>query len=656
MRRVSAVSAFWCNRIGPPRFVRLRLLVSPALLALGILAAGGKASAANIGPSFPCSPAPTDALTKLACSDPTLALADIRMVQTYYALRQFVGLEKQKPLKSELLSFMVSTRGSCGLPPVEPKRDQSADSLPLTAASCVAAAYDAERIAMARRLSGPAVEEAARAPDRNIALQAKLQSLGYLPKDATIDDVFGIGTRVAIMAWQNATGRPATYFLSNADAAVLLGDASPSAPVDPLAKLRGKPFANADYRGQPLALEYKNLQVSVEAEKSQAPEVCGTPNGGILSLGSAQDTKSCRAVIAKVTVDGKEAARAQLALLDADEDAEKLAIKVAIRRLDNATALPQVVISGYSGGAHCCTTTAVATAGSDGTWKFVSLGGIDGDGGFSFLDLDHNGSSVLVAVDETFNYEFASYAGSVDPTLIRRFADGALHGATKEPQYRGFLLEELRTMEREDASGSERNGYLAGWIAQKALVGQFEEGWPAVVRSYDRHSTLGLDGCAVDKSVWTKNQYGSLDCPEGQQVQRTFPEALALQLADLGYVTPEQITKVGFDLASVEAQRTKATALYAQRMADGWFVITNAGNCALSSRVQSPADMITGDRARGLEDIVNVLESGDDGKPVAVRVGEPEANGLLSTMTFYRGAAKCESTRQSQKNQLDNLR
>jgi hypothetical protein len=630
-------------------------------MALGILAGGGKASAENVGPSFPCSPLPTDALARLTCSDQFLALADIRMVQTYYALRQSVRPEGQKPLKSEFLSFLVNTRRACGLPPVEPKRDQSRDSLPPSAASCVAAAYDTRRAAWARNLSGPAAEEAARVPERNIALQAKLQSLGFLPKDTTIDGVFGTGTRGAVIAWQHTSGRPETYFLSDADAAILLADASPSAAADPWPALRTKPFAYADYRGVPLAIEYKNLRVSMETEVSNAPEVCGDPEGGLLSLGNPEDKdkSTCRAVLAKVAVDGKEVATTPLALVDDESGGvEWLNLKVAIRRLDNATALPQVVVTGYSGGAHCCTSTVVATAGSDGAWKFVKLGEIDGDQGFAFLDLEHNGSSDLIDAADGFNYEFASYAGSYSPTRIQKFADGALRDVTKEPHYRGFLLGELQRMEQEAARNvpSEPNGYLAGWVAQKVLVGQFDEGWRTVLASYDRESTNGLDACAVDKSVWAKNRYGTPVCPEGQELRRPFPEALALRLVELGYITPEQSGAVGYDPAKVDERRKEATARYAEQMVHGWFVITRAGNCSLTRTPSSPADMITADRAGGLEDNVSVLESDGEGKPVAVRVEEPRANGLVSTMTFYRGAAKCEASRQNQELQLDNLR
>jgi hypothetical protein len=124
----------------------------------------------------------------------------------------------------------------------------------------------------------------------------------------------------------------------------------------------------------------------------------------------------------------------------------------------------------------------------------------------------------------------------------------------------------------------------------------------------------------------------------------------------LGYVTPEQSAAVGFDPAQVETLRKEATVNYADQMVHGWFVITHSGNCALARAPSSPADMITADRARSLEDNVAVLENDSDNKPDVVRVEEPEANGLVSMLTFYRGTERCEVTRQKQKAQLENLK
>ena len=340
-----------------------------------------------------------------------------------------------------------------------------------------------------------------------------------------------------------------------------------------------------------------------------------------------------------------------------DTDINRLYLKAAIRRLDPKTTLPQVVITDYSGGAHCCTSTAVATEGPDGKWQVVSAGQMDGDMGFNFLDLDHDGSSVLVDDADGFLYQFASHAGSVSPTRIQKLTGTNLQDETKDPRYRGFLMRELKGMEHADVrSMYERNGYFAGWVAQKALVGQLMDGWRTMLAAYDHKATEGRSLCAVDERVWTKNSYGSRDCPDGQERLVAFPEALALHLVKLGYITPEQSAALGYDPAKVKSDSKAATTRYEEQMNTGWLVITRAGKCALARAPRSPADLIAADRADGTEDNVIVVKSDSDNKALVVRVGKPRGNGLESVVTFYRGSAKCTALQQEQQKELERLK
>jgi hypothetical protein len=62
------------------------------------------------------------------------------------------------------------------------------------------------------KLSGVAAQKASRDPEQNIALQGKLRDLGFLPKDALADGIFGTGTRTGLLACQHTTGRAETGF------------------------------------------------------------------------------------------------------------------------------------------------------------------------------------------------------------------------------------------------------------------------------------------------------------------------------------------------------------------------------------------------------------------------------------------------------------
>jgi len=55
--------------------------------------------------------------------------------------------------------------------------------------------------------------------------------------------------------------------------------------------------------------------------------------------------------------------------------------KVRLVRLDPATQLPQVVLTSYSGGAHCCTSTSIATIDPEGHWHSIDPAALDGDFG-----------------------------------------------------------------------------------------------------------------------------------------------------------------------------------------------------------------------------------------------------------------------------------
>src|SRR5205085_425676 len=155
----------------------------------------------------------------------------------------------------------------------------------------------------------------------------------------------------------------------------------------------------------------------------------------------------------------------------------------------------------------------------------------------------------------------------------------------------------------------EPNGYLAAWLAQKALIGDFKDSWRTVLVSYDRKSSDGLENCAVEERLYVKSKYGTSECPPGQQIRVEFPQALASLLLRTGYITSEQAASVGYDAMKLAQERKAASARYEEALIHGWFVISNAGDCILSRAPASPAEMITADRFRGYEDSVSVLHT-----------------------------------------------
>jgi hypothetical protein len=182
----------------------------------------------TIGPSYDCAGAETP-LQKFICSDVELSRVDAEMVQPYYVLRHLVGKEGWKELLYEAIDFQNQTAYDCKI--------DDAGALPenLTMLkTCLISAYKNQRYVWWHKLQGAGLEEVSRPIEQHIALQAKLQTLGYLPPTAKIDGIYGTATRDAIVAWQTASRLPATGLLTTSDAAALSqSQLMAEAPVEP---------------------------------------------------------------------------------------------------------------------------------------------------------------------------------------------------------------------------------------------------------------------------------------------------------------------------------------------------------------------------------------------------------------------------------------
>ena len=95
-----------------------------------------------------------------------------------------------------------------------------------------------------------------------------------------------------------------------------------------------------------------------------------------------------------------------------------LSALVQIAELDLSNPYPEVLLSSFSGGAHCCNEVIVLTSDKTGkTWRKVKLGFFDGDSNGA-EDIYKDGHYEYVTYDNRFLYYFSSYAGSFAPTQI----------------------------------------------------------------------------------------------------------------------------------------------------------------------------------------------------------------------------------------------
>jgi hypothetical protein len=192
--------------------------------------------------------------------------------------------------------------------------------------------------------------------------------------------------------------------------------------------------------------------------------------------------------------------------------------------MDAANDTPEVVLQSFSGGAHCCTEVAVLTRTAKGAWAALQAGAFDGDGSF-VRDPDKDGRYEVVGPDDAFMGAFGCMACSAAPQRIAAVQGGELRDVTFEPRFQRVQRAYLAEMEQAGAPSAGGNGALAGWVAQKIILGEGAEAWADMLIAYDRSDSWGLRFCPE----------GAADCTDEAAVTRPFPEVLAEFLHDHGY-------------------------------------------------------------------------------------------------------------------------
>ncbi len=104
--------------------------------------------------------------------------------------------------------------------------------------------------------------------------------------------------------------------------------------------------------------------------------------------------------------------------------------------------------------------------------------------------------------------------------------NGAVKNVTTEERFRpvhaAYIKELISEVPDDDV-----NGYLAGYVGEKSLLGESKGAWQIMLNYYDKASDWGLESC--DKPV---NEDG--ECP-GQTIKLTYPDALERMLKENGY-------------------------------------------------------------------------------------------------------------------------
>jgi hypothetical protein len=264
---------------------------------------------------------------------------------------------------------------------------------------------------------------------------------------------------------------------------------------------------------------------SGEAEEEPAPKEIS--DGKLKAALTYRVTTSDEGDITRVPVvtifeDGQEIAK-----FEGDENGSSdppLAVQIA--EIDPANTEKEVVVSFYTGGAHCCSDTSVLTKAKDGSsWKTVTLGEFDG-GPMLATEIAGDGRYVFETRDNAFLYAFGCYACSTAPLKILAVEDGEAKDLSDDPRFRPIHASYLRDMIA-DVPDSEAYGFLAGYVGEKIRLGDGKQAWEIMLAHYDKASDWGLDIC--DRALDADGA-----CP-GTETRVTFPVALERMLNENGY-------------------------------------------------------------------------------------------------------------------------
>lgn len=237
-----------------------------------------------------------------------------------------------------------------------------------------------------------------------------------------------------------------------------------------------------------------------------------------------EDDEVTRTPVVTIFANGKEGAR----LEEGSAGFAAPLVSVQIAELDRSNPYPEVVVSFYTGGAHCCSDTSVVTSSPDGSkWTTIELGEFDG-GPLLATDLNRDGRYEFMTRDNGFLYAFACYACSEAPLQLFAIEKGAVKDVTQDPSFGPAHAAWLKSMiGNVPEEGNDVNGFLAGYVGEKILLGEGKAAWDLMLAYYDHESDWGLEIC--DKPL---DEDG--ECP-GETVRLTFPDALERMLNENGY-------------------------------------------------------------------------------------------------------------------------
>lgn len=204
---------------------------------------------------------------------------------------------------------------------------------------------------------------------------------------------------------------------------------------------------------------------------------------------------------------------------------EDVVVSMGVGRIDPASAFPQLLITSYTGGAHCCVHFQIMDF-IAGKWRIVDLGEFDGDPPSTFpVDIDGDGIIDIERADDRFAYAFGCYACSWMPPRVFNIRNGKVRDVSAAPRYRALYEKDFK--DALEQCRKHFNAACAAMVADGYRIGRVEEAWQVAMASITPEEGW-LPGCKSPKINGI--------CPKDQSFRADeFPAALTQFLKDNGF-------------------------------------------------------------------------------------------------------------------------
>jgi hypothetical protein len=180
---------------------------------------------------------------------------------------------------------------------------------------------------------------------------------------------------------------------------------------------------------------------------------------------------------------------------------------LGVGKIDPDSPQPQLLLTSYTGGAHCCAHIQVVDF-IGGQWRTVDVGSFEGDLPAAFpTDIDGDGVIDIERRDDRFAYAFGRYACSWMPPQVFNVRGGKVRDVSAAARYRSIFLKDY-TAARKDCR-RHINGACAGLVADGYRLGRVNEAWAFAMAHIDRKDSWPLPGCKVKAPAD--------QCPKGQE-------------------------------------------------------------------------------------------------------------------------------------------